>query len=411
MRSKIIGVLVFICIIVLISLGNKLVETVEKGTFQVKQAAVTGNMTVKFDPGMWGQWFGDIETWPQSQTFFFTADDDEGEKRDQSMEVRFNDGSLAKISGTCRILMPASQSQVLDLVVRQNFKTYNDIEQRLFLPIIRNVLRNTANLMSARESYAEKRNDFINWSREQIQSGIYETKDEVTKRVDLVTGDTLDTTVKVVKRDPAGLPIHQPNPLEGTGILVTNFEIKVFNYSKRVQEQIAEQQNAIMAIATAKAQSARAEQERIKKEAEGKMNVTEAQYQEEEKKIRAVVEAEKRLEVAVLDRKAAKEEKQKLILLGEGEATRRRLVLAADGALAPKLAAWVEVQKTWATAFTNRKVPAYYVAGGNGGGGGGQGVGLSTDFQSAQFANFMNLLMAKNIGLDLTIKKGTIATQ
>lgn len=410
MKSKIIGVIVFISIIVLISLGSHLVETVEKGTFQVKQAAVSGTMTVKFTPGMWGQWFGDIEVWPQSQTFFFTADDEEGERRDQSMEVRFNDGSLAKISGTCRILMPKSQSQVLNLVVDQNFKTYNDIEQRLFLPIIRNVLRNTANLMSARESYAEKRNDFINWSRQQIEAGIFETVDEVTKRVDLVTGDTLDTTVKVVKTDASGLPIHQPNPLKGTGILVTNFEIKVFNYSKRVQEQIAEQQNAIMAIATAKAQSARAEQERIKKEAEGKMNVTEAQYEEEEKKIRAVVEAEKRLEVAVLDRKAAKEEKQKLIFLGEGEATRKRLVLAADGALNQKLEAWVAVQKTWALAFTNRKVPAYYVASG-GGGGGGQSAGLNTDFQSAQFANFMNLLMAREIGLDLTIKQGAKTSQ
>lgn len=409
MRNKIIGVIVFISIIVLISLGSHLVETVEKGTFQVKQAAVSGTMTVKFTPGMWGQWFGDIEVWPQSETFFFIADADEGTARDQSMEVRFNDGSLAKISGTCRILMPKSQSQVLDLVVSQNFKTYNDIEQRLFLPIIRNVLRNTANLMSARESYAEKRNDFINWSRQQIESGIFETMDEVTKRVDLVTGDTLDTTVKVVRTDASGLPIHQINPLKGTGILVTNFEIKVFNYSKRVQEQIAEQQNAIMAIATAKAQSARAEQERIKKEAEGKMKVTEAQYEEEQKKIRAVVEAEKRLEVAVLDRKAAKEEKEKLILLGEGEATRKRLVLQADGALDKKLDAWVQVQKTWAIAFTNRKVPAYYVAGGNGSGG--QAPGLSTDFQSAQFANFMNLLMAKNIGLDLTIKKGTSISQ
>ena len=40
-----------------------LFETVEKGTYQVKQAAVTGNMSAKMTPGLWFQMFGDIEPW------------------------------------------------------------------------------------------------------------------------------------------------------------------------------------------------------------------------------------------------------------------------------------------------------------------------------------------------------------
>jgi len=31
---------------------------------------------------------------------------------------------------------------------------------------------------------------------------------------------------------------------------------------------------------------------------------------------------------------------------------------------------------------------------------------MDTDFQSAQFMNFMNMLMAEQVGLDLRIKKG-----
>ena len=54
--------------------SSALVETVEKGTYQVKQAAVSGNMSAKMTPGLWAQFFGDIEVWPKANTFFFTSD-------------------------------------------------------------------------------------------------------------------------------------------------------------------------------------------------------------------------------------------------------------------------------------------------------------------------------------------------
>ena len=56
------------------SLGGRLVETVASGTYQVKQAAVTGNMSAKMDPGLWFQNFGDIMVWKKAETFYFTAD-------------------------------------------------------------------------------------------------------------------------------------------------------------------------------------------------------------------------------------------------------------------------------------------------------------------------------------------------
>jgi hypothetical protein len=102
-----VGVVAVICVALAVVLGGNLFETVGKGTYQVKQAAISGTMSAKMTPGFWMQMFGDIQTWPKADTFFFTHDKKEGQGMDQSIEVRFNDGSICNISGTMRI-QPAS---------------------------------------------------------------------------------------------------------------------------------------------------------------------------------------------------------------------------------------------------------------------------------------------------------------
>ena len=124
--------------------------------------------------------------------------------------------------------------------------------------------------------------------------------------------------------------------------------------------------------------------------------------EEEEKKIRAVVGARQRLEVADLDRQAAAEKKQEQILLGQGEAERKRLVLKADGALKQKLEAYVQAQQLWANAFAQRQVPSLVMGGGGAG---------DTDKSTTNFAHMMQLLVANQMGLDLSMPKGAISRQ
>jgi len=61
--------------------------------------------------------------------------------------------------------------------------------------------------------------------------------------------------------------------------------------------------------------------------------------------------AEQQRDVAKLEKEAATFTKQKDILLGEGEAARKKLVMQADGALTQKLKAWIEVNKSYASAM------------------------------------------------------------
>lgn len=416
-----VGALVLIGLICL----PQLVDTVEKGTYQIKQAAISGEMSAKMTPGLWGQWFGDIDVWPVGETYFFTHDNDtKGDvDADTSIEVRFNDGSMCKISGTLRIVMPRTESDALRLVTERGHKTYPDVQEKLIKPTVRNVLRSTANLMSARESYSEKRLDFITWARDQIEKGVYKTKAETKQVEDLVTGEKTWKEVKIIKTEDnikGGVPLHEANPMENTGILLKNFEIKSFVYEKKVQVQISAQQEARMAVETAKAEAEKAKQGELKAIAEGKMKVATAKYEKEQDKVRAVVEAQKekevlelnaerdknvaviagnqRKEVATLDRDAARLKKEELILLGEGQAEKKKLVLAADGALEQKLEAIVTMNRDAMTALAKRPVPSTYFAGGSGENGAGY------DDELTKTIKMINVNMLRALKLDMEVK-------
>ena len=240
--------------------SQSLVETVDKGTYQIKQAAITGKMSAKMTPGIWLQLFGDIDAWPKAETFFFTSESDvKGDSStDTSIEVRFNDGSICNISGTARILMPSTEKDAIALVTERGHKTYQDAENKLIKPTVRNVLRHTANLMTATESYDTKRAQFISYARDQIANGLYETTTQTKKIKDLVSGEEVWKEVTIIKTEgdvPGGKPIYQFNPLADTGIGIKNFEVKQFRYEDKVKEQIGKQQTARMAVATAKAKA------------------------------------------------------------------------------------------------------------------------------------------------------------
>ncbi len=404
-------VLGFVFLIFIFYSVGAIVDTVNKGTYQIKQAAISGKMSAKMTPGIWLQLWGDIQVWSKAETFYFTADSDEGARRDQSMEVRFNDGSLCNISGTLRILMPTAEQSAIDLITVHGYRDYNDLEEKMIKPSVRNALRLTANLMTARESYSEKRQDFVFWAWDQIQNGLYKTSEETRKVTDLISGEQVTQTFKIIMTDSSGSPIYERNPLRDTGITLMNFEVKTFVYSAKVKDQIATQQEALMNVATAKAKAAEAEQEALTKEAVGKANVMTAKYEKEEEKVRAVVKAQmdkevaeinarRELEVAKLQRLAAEEQKKKEILLGEGESARKRMVMAADGALKQKLDAYVKVQETiWKniSQYKGKWVPDI-ILGAN---------GSSGNMNGAQ--NLIDLLLvktAKDLSLDMSVPTG-----
>ncbi len=389
MNFKIIGILIasgLLLIVFLTSMGG-LIETNSAGYLQVKQAAITGNLTCRLEPGMYGQLFGDIHTYPEATTFNFTSDKETGEKRDQSLPTMFNDGAAAKISGSVRIILPDTCDELVQL--HRKFKSSRGVASKLILPAVRKALFNTGPHMSAAESYAERRGEFASLVEDQLVNGTILVSKKQQLRPDHITGDMKKIWVLVKKsctdkknKNCIGGFWRDQSAFNEFGVRVTNLVIDKIRYSSKVVKQIETQRKARMDIITQQAQARQAEARAEKAKAEAKASVAETRAVEEVQKTQRVVRAEadkaeailqgeKRKVVAKLNMESAKMDKQANILRGEGEATRKRLVMQADGALSKRLKAYVTVNAGWAKAIATAKSGALVpqtIIGSNGGG-------------------------------------------
>lgn len=397
--AGVLGLIVFSGALILIT---GLYSVVPGGSYQISQQWFTGRIDAKMTPGLWFP-IGKTWNWPKEKTLFFTADKDHPEdiKHDMSIEVRFNDGSLCKVSGTCRVIFPSTEKEAIALLVERGYTTPEEVMSKLVLPTLRNSLSMSANLMSARQSYSEKRPDFIAWSWEQIQRGMFVTSEEWQKVDDPISGEKVSRLIKVIKKDDKGNYLHQFDPFKGTGIRLSNFEVKQFVYSKEVADQIKAQQNAIMGVETSRAEAQKAEQRKLTEKAEGEANAIRSQWEEERKKAQAVVtakqkkevaelEAAQKLAVAELDKKTAEANKAADILRAEGEAKARELKVKADNYVAMKIDAWKETQLAWADAFKTRKVPTTIF-----------GAGSDTDKSFMNGQQMLELMSMKALGFDI----------
>lgn len=420
--AKLIGIiLILVALLGAAICAPQLYENVPMGKYHVTQSPFSGQITARMIPGPYAQWFANIEEFPVSETFFFTADKEGGEG-DTSITVQFNDGSTCRISGTCRVDLPRDGTLAAELVTKHGYRDMDKIEDRLILPTLRRSMVLTANQMTAKESYAEKRAAFIADSWDQVQNGVYVMKDVTEKVKDEVTGKEVTRTSKVHVVDANGVRMREKSPFDGLGITLANFEVKSFIYEDKVKQQISTQQQAIMDVQTAKANALKAEQDSITTQKLGEAAVMKAKYVEEEGKIKAEVNAQKEAsvavisaqklvdvatkekeqalvaanrnkEVAVVELEAAKLEKQRQIELGTGESERRKMILAADGALDKKLEALVNINGKWADAFSKRQVPGVIMGGGHNG-----------DNDAVGFMEILGAKAAKDLQVELSNK-------
>jgi len=371
-------------------LSTQLYESVDAGTYHIIQSPLSGKVEAKMAPGPYNQFFCSVTVWPVGESYEFTDPDADG-PNDDRISVTFNDGATAKLSGTIRIDLPRVDSEAVDLVVKHGFRTFPLLEQKLILRSLRNALNMTANLMSSRDSYSERRADFLRLAKDQIENGIYVTKDEPTKIVDPVTGAEVTKIVKVpVVVD--GKPQREPSPFAQFGLRAYGLEIKDWHYQDSVVGQMKAQQEATMAVQTAKANSLKAEQDAKTTEAQGKAAVMKVKYDAEQVKekdtvnaqreaavatiaaqkevdvaklaaLQATVKGEQLKNVAQLEYDAAKLQAARALELATAEAKSRELILAADGALDKKLDAYKEVNLRWADAYARQNVPNIMMGG------------------------------------------------
>lgn len=397
------------CAVLFVTCGfGSIVETNQAGFVKVLQVPGTGTMEVYSSPGMFWQRFGSVTEYKVAGTYRFSPDEEPGDSSfSPPIEVQFSDAGIAKISGNARFDLPTSDEAMLK--IHNKFRSYDNLTQSLIVPSVSEALILTASLMSSEDSYSGRRAEFGQLAWDQVLNGVYLTDFEMVEAKDETTGEKTTKRIVKIRLDAKGQPQRKPNPLKEYGITVSQFLLdKRPDYEEGVLAQIKTQRDAMMKTVTARADATKAEQDRITAEAQGKAEVMTAQYKAEVEKTTAVVNAQRekavaetkaqqQLEVAKLEKEAAEQTKQKDILLGQGEAERKRLVLAADGALAQKLATYERVQAQWAAAYKERKVPTTVFGGGAG------GVGSDTDIRN--FIDVQTMKAVNDLNVDLSTKK------
>lgn len=401
MKSKkvisliIIGGIIFIFIFFL---SDKMFEQVDAGEIAVFQDPIDGELHIYTQAGLKWQNFGKATHYQKEEQYWFSSDAAEGSPDDESIRIRFNDGGSATISGSIRWIMPMDEKHLIEL--HSVYGSQEVIEHELIRTVITKAIYMTGPLLTSKESYAERRPDLISFIDDQARHGVYKTITYEEKTIDPISfQEKTVRRVDILKDTISGVILRQEeSPLDKHGISIYNLSLNKMHYSEAILEQIEAQRKAIMDIETSIAEAKKAEQNAIKAEQEGKANAATAKWEQEVLKAKAVTEAEQKKEVARLTMEAADYYKKEQILIGEGDAKRKQLVMQADGALEQKLKTYENVNRMYATAIQNYQgnwVPAM-IMGGTG--------GTSTNGANA----LVDLLMAKTareLSLDLGMKK------
>ena len=325
-RTKIVIAVVGLAAIVFLAIAARLFETNDQGYYQVKQAFVSGTMSVRMQPGTYGQWLGKIETYKANATVGF-GHEQEGDVSANlgAIKVIFNDGSKADISGLIRIQLPRTVEQMTNLKL-EFAAGYDHFIASGIVPIVENAVKLGANLRSAQDAYTTLAL-FQQSVQDQLENGIYVTHSE-RKEITNATGDTEVRQVTVITEDKNGNYLRQPNRLQELGCDITSCVIDVPKFDQTVEDMIAKRKDEAMKTELAKQAALRAQQDAITAEEQGKADVAKEKYVKEVELIAATTKAREQFEVAQFAAKEALEEKKKKISIAEGI---KAELLIADG--------------------------------------------------------------------------------
>lgn len=426
-RVIMIGVLTFISIITVIGLFNGLINRNDDQNWQLVQSP-GGTVTARNEPGWYYAGFAHVWTWPKA-----SDTEDFGPYR-----VTFSDGGTAEVGGSYRISLPTTSAE--QRLLHQQFSSNEGDTQggmtNLYKAIeahIENCLKNTGPMMSGSEHQSARKGEFYRLVNEQVKNGMFQTRRVETILHDQTDekGDPITVMATEVIRDDNGQPIiPEISPFKRYGIEVTQFSIGRADYDEATLRQFSAKKEAYLNAEQNKAQRQNMVEERLMIEERGKKDKAEVEAVALKEKAAAVIEAQKRVELAeAASRQAEQQKKQALV---EAARDREAAVIQAEkmrdvaalnleaeklNAEAIKVAAAAEEeriakagaiteekrvlaeieQKTRigvAQALSSVKVPSTYIDGGGSEGG-------------SNGANLMNLILLRAAGIIDTPKQPT----
>lgn len=334
------GVTLFVALI----LFSQLVETNHAGFYQVKQAALTGTMSIRSEPGTYYQGGAKITTYPMADDIALDG-----------VDVRFRDGSTAKVYGTVKYRLPVGEAARLKL--HQELQAYENVKENTVRTAVEGAIKQDANLFGAEEVYSTRRSEFVQYFQEQLVNGIYDTDHSAA-------GNT-------VTRNAEGKAIViKPSVLTAYGFEIVNVEITDIDFDDKTDALIKARKEAEQNVTVARAQAEQAKQDTITTEEKGKADVATARYAALVEKEKAVVEAEKTTAVQQQVTLQAAEKAKQTEAQGRADALAAQLKVAAG--LTPLDKANIEKDTAIGVAKELSKItmPTTMVIGGSKDGGG-----------------------------------------
>lgn len=356
-----------IALILLISYSGKMFEEVEAGEIVVIQHPLSGELDIITTPGTYSQYLGKATHYKRRTQIWFSKNSEQGGAGDESIKVRFNDGGHAQISGSASMELPLDVKAITAL--HSNFGSQEAIEHELVKTVLQKAVFMSGPLMSSKESYAEKRNELINYIEDQASHGVYKTIQRDDKTIDVFTNAEKVITVVEIQKDPkGGFARVEKSPLQRYGVTLSNLSINGVDYDKAVEAQIKQQQNLVMQVQTAIANAKKSEQDALTSEQKGKADAAAAKWAQEVIKAKLVTEAQQRKEVAALEAQAAELEAKKTRIDADAEAYKNSKLVSAGLSPIDRAEYEMKTKIEVAKALSGLTLPSTYMSG-NGGSG------------------------------------------
>jgi len=357
-----------VLILGLVSAGRQLFSTNDAGYYQVKQAALSGTMSVHSEAGTFLRLFGNVTTYQISDMHYFSKNDiDGGSGREEDpIKIRFNDGGTADVTGGIKFRLPSDP--VKQLLIHNDFKSFERLKHDLIRQTVAEALMQTATLMRAEESYSTRRSEFTSLAEDQVKVGIYETETREFKEKDADGNEFVVREVNIKKNKDGQPVIRKESALARYGIEVIQFVVKDIDFDPTIDALIAKKKEAEQMKVVAKANAEKAKQDAITAREQGNARIAIEKANQEVEKIKETTIAQKNLEVSQLNRKQAEQDAQADILKGKALAEISKLKVAAG--LTPLEKATIDKETRIGVAAELAKVqfPGMMIIGGGGNG-------------------------------------------
>lgn len=182
------------------------------------------------------QWFGRTTTYYKTQQFWFGGKDLEGESHGTPIKVIFNDASVGYIYGSLRVMLPTDVEHLK--LIQTSYNGMNRLMNDLVAQNVVKVIYASGPLMSAFESYAEKKNDMVAYITDQLTNGIYKTTVTEQVIVDALTGEEKKTKVASLVPDEnsaGGYKRSEKSPFTSYGVKIDQVSISEITYEESKQ--------------------------------------------------------------------------------------------------------------------------------------------------------------------------------